>query len=311
MSETTPLPANPAPANESVPAIVEDRFVHLHLHTDYSILDGLVDPYTLVRTAGHLGQPAVAITDHGRLSGTAEFYDAIGWYNRVHAERHPQGDDCLKNGCHSVLDCRAEKRCPKKGSAVGAEQHAKITPLLGILGLETYVAHHGRESREKGDWGHLVLLSKNERGWANLRALASRASLEGFYSKPRVDRELLAEVRAIFAPVHNVGHVEGQRGILAALRKTRQIDWAFLFADPKIGDKRRLAAELGHGSCDPCAKDPPFAALANPSAIASAGSRFAVARAVTAAVANRLARAVIGRSAGRRREGGAWRGRVV
>ena len=193
MSETTPPTANPAPANESVPAVVEDRFVHLHLHTDYSILDGLVDPYTLVRTAGHLGQPAVAITDHGRLSGTAEFYDAIGWYNRVHAERHPQTDDCLKNGCHSVLDCRAEKRCPKKGSAVGAEQHAKITPLLGILGLETYVAHHGRESREKGDWGHLVLLSKNERGWANLRALASRASLEGFYSKPRVDRELLAE----------------------------------------------------------------------------------------------------------------------
>ena len=66
--------------------------VHLHVHSEYSPLDGLNDPYTLVRIAGHNGQPAIALTDHGRVSGTAEFWDGIAWYNRVHAERHEASD---------------------------------------------------------------------------------------------------------------------------------------------------------------------------------------------------------------------------
>ena len=167
------------------------NFVHLHAHSDFSILDGIVDPYTLVRTAGHLGQPAIALTDHGRLSGTAPFVDAIAWYNRVHAERHAPSKSCAKNGCHRVEDCKDALRCPKIGTEPGPEAHELLAPIKGILGIETYVAHHGRATREKGDWGHLVLLAANEAGWRNLIELASRASLEGFYSKPRVDRELL------------------------------------------------------------------------------------------------------------------------
>ena len=183
--------------------IAPDAFAHLHTHSEYSILDGLNDPYTLLRTAGHLGQPALALTDHGRLSGSVEFWDAAGWYNAVHAERHsaaeceaaksnvkhPRHKDFL--ACHPVAVCRELERCPKKGSPAPEGVHGSLVPIKAILGLETYVAHNGRTSREKGDYGHLVLLARTDEGWANLRELASRASLEGFYSKPRIDLELL------------------------------------------------------------------------------------------------------------------------
>lgn len=176
-----------------------DRFVHLHAHSEYSILDGLNGPYTLIRTAGNLGQPALALTDHGRLSGTALFWDAAKWYNEVHAERHvydaetcertPRADEV---GCHSAADCFSLQRCPAgKSFHVPPEAHAVLPPIKAIFGLEAYVADSGRTTREKEDWGHLVLLALNEIGWGNLRELASRASLEGFYSKPRIDRELL------------------------------------------------------------------------------------------------------------------------
>jgi DNA polymerase III alpha subunit len=187
----------------AIAPVVADSFVHLHAHSEYSILDGLNDPYTLLRTAGHLGQPALALTDHGRLSGTVEFWDAAGWYNAVHAERHSAAEcEAAKSNlkhprhkeylsCHSVAVCRDLERCPKKGTPAPEGVHGTLVPIKAILGIETYVADAGRESREKGDWGHLVLLARTDEGWANLRELASRASLEGFYSKPRIDLELL------------------------------------------------------------------------------------------------------------------------
>lgn len=179
--------------------VAHDAFVHHHVHSEYSILDGLNGPSTLVRTAGNLGQPAVALTDHGRLSGVPSFLEGIAWYNKTHAERHaydpdkcnkkPKGDEV---GCHSASQCRDRERCPKGASGlVGAAGHATLSPLRGIIGIETYVAHNGRRSRVPKDTGHLILLAKNATGWANLRQLASLASTEGFYSKPRIDWELL------------------------------------------------------------------------------------------------------------------------
>ncbi|MBQ5354434.1 MAG: DNA polymerase III subunit alpha, partial [Clostridia bacterium] len=124
-------------------------FVHLHLHSEYSLLDGACRVADIPKAAKAAGQNAVAITDHGNMYGVVEFYKA----------------------------CRAEGIKP-------------------IIGCEVYVAKRSRFDREREmDQGsnHLVLLVKNETGYANLIALVSKAFTEGFYSKPRIDLDLLEE----------------------------------------------------------------------------------------------------------------------
>jgi DNA polymerase-3 subunit alpha len=123
-------------------------FVHLHVHTEYSMLDGAARVGDLVEAASRMGMPALAITDHGNLFGLWDFY--------------------------------------KQATAAG------ITP---VLGCEAYLAPGSRFDKrgEKEKYSHLTLWSTGAQGYANLTALASRASLEGYYYKPRVDRALLAE----------------------------------------------------------------------------------------------------------------------
>lgn len=125
------------------------KFVHLHVHSHYSLLDGLAKIDDLVARVKELGMDSVALTDHGNLYGAIEFY----------------------------------KKARKAG----------IKPILGI---EAYVAPHGRLSKvpkmDEMRW-HLTLLAKNETGWKNLIQLVTKANLEGFYYKPRIDKELLAE----------------------------------------------------------------------------------------------------------------------
>src|SRR5660397_85689 len=123
------------------------RFCHLHLHTDYSALDGGCTVDQVTARAAELGMPAVAITDHGVLSGVLHFY-------RSAVERG-------------------------------------IKP---ILGLEAYVVEdrHRKDSQKEDRW-HLTLLAENNKGYRNLLRLSSRAFLEGYYFKPRVDYELLSE----------------------------------------------------------------------------------------------------------------------
>ena len=122
-------------------------FVHLHLHSAYSLLDGACRIQDLVRRVKELGMTAVAVTDHGVMNGLVEFYKA----------------------------CRKENIRP-------------------ILGFECYVAPRSREDRVYGVDNkpyHLVLLAENETGYQNLMTLCSEGFLSGFYSKPRVDKELL------------------------------------------------------------------------------------------------------------------------
>ena len=122
-------------------------FTHLHLHTQYSILDGLCRISDLVVKASEDGMTAMAVTDHGNLFGAKDFHN----------------------------QCTA----------------AGIKP---IIGCEVYVAANSRfERKGKDDRSgyHLILLAKNEKGYKNLIRLVSLAWLEGFYYKPRIDRELL------------------------------------------------------------------------------------------------------------------------
>ena len=124
-------------------------FVHLHTHTEYSLLDGASRVTELVQAAKSAGQTALAITDHGSLYGVVPFYKA----------------------------CR----------------EAGIKP---IIGCETYVAQrslHDKESRADRDPHHLVLLAKDHTGYQNLLKLITTAHLQGYYFRPRVDKELLAK----------------------------------------------------------------------------------------------------------------------
>ena len=123
------------------------KFTHLHVHSHYSLLDGLTKIDELVSRVKGLGMSAVALTDHGVLYGAIEFY----------------------------------KKAKKAG----------IKPILGV---ETYVAPKSRTEKGMGEkYYHLILLAENERGWKNIIKLVTKASLEGFYYKPRVDKELLKE----------------------------------------------------------------------------------------------------------------------
>lgn len=124
-------------------------FVHLHLHSEYSLLDGACRVTDIPRRARELGQTAVAITDHGAMYGVVDFYRA----------------------------------CKNEG----------VKP---IIGCEVYVAAGSRfDKRHETDSTryHLVLLCKNETGYKNLCYMVSKAYTEGFYTKPRIDMELLTE----------------------------------------------------------------------------------------------------------------------
>ncbi len=127
---------------------MKPEFVHLHLHTEYSLLDGACRIDELVSQAQKLGMPALAITDHGNMFGAVAFYDA----------------------------CRAQGVKP-------------------ILGCEVYVATGSRHDKQASGireaYNHLTLLATSDEGYHNLVRLVSAGYTEGFYHRPRIDKELL------------------------------------------------------------------------------------------------------------------------
>src|SRR5579872_778854 len=125
----------------------KESFVHLHVHSHYSLLDGLGKVDQIVSKAVSLGAPAVALTDHGVMYGSIEFYN-----------------ECKKAG---------------------------IKPIIGV---EAYVAPRTLSDKSSGidtKPYHMVLLAKDFTGYKNLMKLTSIAHLQGYYYKPRIDRDLL------------------------------------------------------------------------------------------------------------------------
>ena len=137
------------------PHQMED-FVHLHVHTYYSILDGQSSVQRLVDKAVANGMRGMALTDHGNMFGTKEFY----------------------NYCKKVNGKRKEEGLPE---------------FKPIIGCEMYVARHRKTDKvkENGDMSgyHLIVLAKNYQGYKNLTKLVSRAWVDGYYMRPRTDRE--------------------------------------------------------------------------------------------------------------------------
>ena len=138
-------------------------FVHLHVHTEYSLLDGMARIKKLIKTVGEYNMPAVAITDHGNMFGVYKFYKEVMAYNERVAEHNKEE---------------------------GNENNQK-TPMKGIIGCEFYVASDRFQRAGRPELAHLVLLAKNQTGYKNLVKLNSLSYTEGFYYKPRIDYDLL------------------------------------------------------------------------------------------------------------------------
>jgi DNA polymerase III subunit alpha len=159
------------------------RFVHLHLHTDYSLLDGACDITELVNEAAHRGMPAVAVTDHGNLFAAEHF----------HHEASTRGVKPII-GCE-VYVARASRhdRGEKTNgdtNSFGGRPGRPASAANGQSGVQS-----GGQNGDVSQRGtnHLVLLCENAEGYRNLIYLVSKGFLEGFYYKPRIDYDLLAK----------------------------------------------------------------------------------------------------------------------
>src|SRR3954469_21966320 len=131
--------------------MANNKFVHLHLHTDYSLLDGAIQVKPLAERVKELGMPACAMTDHGNMYGAVSFYKEM-----------------------------------------------KAHDVKPIIGAEVYLAPGSRFDKKEAQRGekpynHMILLAKDREGYHNLVRLTSKAFKEGFYRKPRIDRELLSQ----------------------------------------------------------------------------------------------------------------------
>lgn len=126
-----------------------NKFVHLHVHSEYSLLDGLSNLNKLLAHTKEIGMDSLALTDHGAMYGIIDFYK-----------------QALKH---------------------------EVKPIVGMEGYTTNVNMHERPERTKFQNYHLLLLAKNKEGYKNLMQLTSLAHLEGYYYRPRVDRETLAK----------------------------------------------------------------------------------------------------------------------
>ncbi|HUH65376.1 MAG TPA: PHP domain-containing protein, partial [Syntrophales bacterium] len=168
-----------------------DNFVHLHVHTQYSLLDGTIRLEGLFKKAKEYGMPAVAMTDHGNIFGAVDFY-----------------------------------------------QHALKSSIKPIIGCELYVAPRSRFDRGTQSPGeganHLVVLCRDEEGYKNLMKLVSAAYIEGFYYRPRIDKELLSAhsggLIGLSACLH--GEIAGQllKGNVEAARRAA-VEYRDIFAE--------------------------------------------------------------------------------
>lgn len=158
------------------------QFVHLHVHSYYSVLDGQSSIEGLLEQAKKNGQPGLALTDHGVMLGIKAFWD---------------GPKSLKKGKIKDLKKELQKASDADKPKIEAEiKEWEEWEFKPIIGCECYVARNGRLNKNgKSDLSgyHLIVLAKNFTGYKNLIKMVSRSSSEGFYGRPRIDKELLEE----------------------------------------------------------------------------------------------------------------------
>ncbi|MDR2472489.1 MAG: DNA polymerase III subunit alpha [Tannerella sp.] len=168
------------------------KFVHLHVHTQYSLLDGQTPIDGLINKAYEDGMRAIAITDHGNMFGVKELYNKI-------KKKNSKYNGIIKD-CKKELQELQDKSNPtdedveRINKLTHKIQEEKSNLLKPLIGCECYCARNGRFqklNKEDGNGYHLVLLAKNLNGYKNLIKMVSLSWTEGHYYHPRIDRELL------------------------------------------------------------------------------------------------------------------------
>jgi len=161
-------------------------FIHLHVHSTYSILDGMSSIAGLVEKSRKNGMNAIALTDHGNMFGVKEFFNYIKNLNEPISEK-------IKTIKKELKKTDDEEKIASLQEEIDKEKAKLFKP---IIGCECYVARRGMLLKDKtnkedrGGW-HLILLAKNKKGYQNLCKLVSAAWVDGHYYKPRIDKELL------------------------------------------------------------------------------------------------------------------------
>ena len=167
-------------------------FVHLHVHTQYSLLDGQASIDALIDKAQEDGMSAMAVTDHGNMFGIKEFYNKVKKKNSKYIG--------------TITDCEREQKLLNDKEYPTSEELERIKKLSEkmdeykrkifkpIIGCECYCARYGIDNKtakdDLGGW-HLILLAKNLRGYKNLIKIVSISWTKGFYRNPRIDKALL------------------------------------------------------------------------------------------------------------------------
>ncbi|MBR5820316.1 MAG: PHP domain-containing protein, partial [Alistipes sp.] len=169
------------------------RFVHLHVHSQYSILDGQASISRLVDKAAADGQPGIAITDHGNMFGVKEFTNYV---KKFKSKCKDAAAECEQR-IAGLKDGSIESATPEKDIQAEEKKLAewkRKAAFKPIIGCEVYVARRTLQDKEgKPDQSgyHLILLAKNLQGYHNLIKIVSKAWTDGFYMRPRTDRSEL------------------------------------------------------------------------------------------------------------------------
>ena len=173
-----------------------EPFIHLHVHTQYSLLDGQASIDALINKAYDDGMRAIAVTDHGNMFGIKEFFNKV---NKKNGKVQGTIKDLQKElKTLGAKEERTDEENTRLAEIPGLLEKAKGDLFKPIIGCECYCARNHRlqktEKEDRSGW-HLIVLAKNMTGYKNLIKIVSQSWTEGFYGRPRIDKELLEQHR--------------------------------------------------------------------------------------------------------------------
>ena len=173
-----------------------EPFIHLHVHTQYSLLDGQASIDALINKAYDDGMRAIAVTDHGNMFGIKEFFNKV---NKKNGKVQGTIKDLQKElKTLGAKEERTDEENARLAEIPGLLEKAKGDLFKPIIGCECYCARNHRlqktEKEDRSGW-HLIVLAKNMTGYKNLIKIVSQSWTEGFYGRPRIDKELLEQHR--------------------------------------------------------------------------------------------------------------------
>ena len=173
-----------------------EPFIHLHVHTQYSLLDGQASIDALINKAYDDGMRAIAVTDHGNMFGIKEFFNKV---NKKNGKVQGTIKDLQKElKTLGAKEERTDEENARLAEIPGLLEKSQGDLFKPIIGCECYCARNHRlqktEKEDRSGW-HLIVLAKNMTGYKNLIKIVSQSWTEGFYGRPRIDKELLEQHR--------------------------------------------------------------------------------------------------------------------